>query len=96
MIENAKKSKKVDEIRVGKKDYYLITVNHKQEGISTKWEGAKLCADAIMKRDGAIMVEGKEYYGEIAVYLYQTKSGWNTVMVEKIRRIKTPNIPTDK
>ena len=84
MIENAQRSYDSDSIKRSRKDYYLIVVDHKPEGICTSFETAQACTKCFVKKYGAKEIEGND------VYIYQDSSGKHLISIEKIKRIRMP------
>ena len=84
MIENTQRSYDSDSIKRSRKDYYLIVVDHRPEGICTSFETAQACAKCFARKHGAKEIEGND------VYIYQDSSGKHLISIEKIKRIRMP------
>lgn len=84
MIKNTKRSYDSDSIKRSKKDYYLLIVDHKPEGICTSFEVAQACAKCYAEKHKAREVD------EDDVYIYEDSSGKHLISIEKIKRIRMP------
>ena len=84
MIKNTKRSYDSDSIKRSKKDYYLLIVDHKPEGMCTSFEIAQACAKCYAKKHNAREVD------EDDVYIYEDSSGKHLISIEKIKRIRMP------
>ena len=84
MIKNTKRSYDSDSIKRSKKDYYLLIVDHKPEGICTSFEVAQACAKCYAEKYKAHEVD------EDDVYIYEDSSGKHLISIEKIKRIRMP------
>lgn len=84
MIGNTKRSYDSDSIKRSKKDYYLLIVDHKPEGICTSFEVAQACAKCYAEKHKAREVD------EDDVYIYEDSSGKHLISIEKIKRIRMP------
>ena len=84
MIENAKRNYDSGSIKQSRKDYYLLVVDHKPEGICTSFEVAQACAKCYAKKHNAKEIDGDD------VYIYEDSSGRHLISIEKIKRIRMP------
>ena len=84
MIKNTKRSYDSDSIKRSKKDYYLLIVDHKPEGMCTSFEIAQACAKCYAEKHNAREVD------EDDVYIYEDSSGKHLISIEKIKRIRMP------
>lgn len=84
MIENSSRSYDPGVIKSSKKDYYLLIVDHKPEGICTSFENAQACAKCFAKKHNAKEIDGDD------VYLYEDSSGKHLIYIERIKRIRMP------
>ena len=84
MITNTKQSYDSESIKMSRKDYYLIIVDHKPEGICTRFETAQACAKCFAKKYNAKEIDGDD------VYIYEDSSGKHLITIESIKRIRMP------
>lgn len=81
MITGATKSYDPEAIKKSRKDYYLLTVNHRYEGICTSRENALSCISKYAKKYGANKLSDE-------VYSYSDNEGLHLITIEPIKRIK--------
>lgn len=84
MIKNTRRNYRVDLVKKSKKDYYLITVDHKPEGICTTFETAQACAKCFAEQLNAKEIDGDD------VYIYEDSNGKHLISIETIKRIRMP------
>lgn len=84
MIENTKRNYKSESIKKSRKEYYLLIVDHKPEGICTSFEVAQACAKCFAQKYNAKEIDGDD------VYLYEDKDGKHLICIERIKRIRMP------
>ena len=84
MITNTQRSYDSDSIKRSRKDYYLIVVDHKPEGICTSFEVAQACAKCFAEKYGAKEIDDND------VYIYSDASGKHLISIETIKRIRMP------
>lgn len=84
MITNTKRSYDSEAIKKSHKDYYLLIVDHKPEGICTSFETAQACAKCFAKKKGAKEIDGDD------VYIYEDEYGKHLISIETIKRIRMP------
>jgi len=84
MITNPQRSYDSDSIKRSRKNYYLIVVDHKPEGICTSFEVAQACAKCFAERYGAKEIDGND------VYLYEDSSGKHLISIETVKRLRMP------
>lgn len=84
MIENTKRNYDSGSIKQSRKDYYLLVVDHKPEGICTSFEVAQACAKCYAKKHNAKEIDGDD------VYIYEDSLGKHLISIEKIKRIRMP------
>ena len=84
MITNTRRSYDSDSIKRSKKDYYLIVVDRRPEGICTSFENAQACAKCFAKIYNAKEIDSDD------IYLYEDESGKHLITIEPIKRIRMP------
>lgn len=84
MITNSRRTYESDSIKKSRKDYYLLIVDHKPEGICTSFEVAQACAKCYAEKYGAKEIDGDD------VYIYEDSSGKHLITIEQIKRIRMP------
>lgn len=84
MIENAKRSYSSEAIKKSRKDYYLLIVDHKPEGICTSFEIAQACAKCFAEKYNAKEIDGND------VYIYEDSNGRHLISIERVKRIRMP------
>ena len=90
MVSNVNKSYDAGSIKKSRKDYYLLVVGHKPEGISTRLETAQACARNFAEKYKAQKISGDN------VYLYRDADGEHLIYLEKIKRISMSYNPDDE
>lgn len=84
MITNTNRSYDPKGIHYSRKEYYLLVIDHKPEGICTSFETAQACAKCFAEKYNA-----KEI-GTDDVYIYEDGSGKHLITIERIKRIRMP------
>lgn len=90
MIDNTRKSEKSG-IKYSRKEYWLVSVGNKPEGMCTKIETAFVCAEYFAKKYGARKI-GVSY----PLYVYEDESGEHFITVQKFRRMSFGGIKDDE
>ena len=67
-----------------RKDYYLLIVDHRPEGVCTSFEVAQACAKCFAEEHNAREI------GDDDVYIYEDSSGKHLISIEKVKRIRMP------
>lgn len=84
MITNTQRTYDANLIKRSRKDYYMVIIDHKPEGICTSFEVAQACAKCFAKKHDAKEIDNDD------VYLYEDKDGKHLIYIEKIKRIRMP------
>lgn len=84
MITNAKRNYDSETICKSRKEYYLLIIDHKPEGICTSFENAQACAKCFAEKYGAKEIDGND------VYMYEDQNGKHLISIEPIKRIRMP------
>lgn len=84
MIKNTKRSYNSDSIKRSRKNYYLIVIDHRPEGICTSFEIAQACARCYAEKYGAKEIDDND------VYIYEDDYGKHLISIELIKRIRMP------
>lgn len=84
MIENTKRSYNSGSIKRSRKEYYLLMVDHKPEGICTSFETAQACAKCFAEKYKAREIDGND------VYIYEDAFGKHLISIERIKRLRMP------
>lgn len=84
MIKNAQRSYAPDAIVRSRKEYYLLVIDHKPEGVCTSFEIAQACAKCFAEKYNAKEIDGND------VYIYEDESGKHLISIERIKRIRMP------
>lgn len=84
MITSTKRNYDSENIKRSQKDYYLLIVDHKPEGICTSFEIAQACAKCFAQKYNAKEIDGND------VYMYEDQNGKHLISIEPINRIRMP------
>ena len=84
MITNTKRSYNSETIKKSRKDYYMVVIDHKVQGICTSFEVAQACAKCYAKKYGAKEIDAND------VYLYEDENGRHLIYIELTKRIRMP------
>lgn len=84
MITNARRTYDPNEIKKSRKDYFLLIVDHKPEGVCTSFEVAQACAKCFAEKYKAKEIDSND------VYIYEDESGRHLISIERIKRIRMP------
>lgn len=84
MITNTRRTYDTNEIKKGRKDYFLLIVDHKPEGVCTSFEVAQACAKCFAEKHKAKEIDSND------VYIYEDKDGRHLISIERIKRIRMP------
>ena len=90
MIENTKKSERPG-IKYSRKDYWLVSVGNKPEGMCTKIETAMICAAFFAKKYDARMIGEK-----LPMYIYDDDSGQHFITIQRFKRMSFGNVKDDE
>ena len=81
MITNTKKNFNSNPIIESRKNYYLVTDNHKIIGIATRIETARVCAGYLAKKRNAVQLDDNNYS-------YSDEHGQHLISIESVKRIR--------
>lgn len=84
MITSTKRNYDSENIKRSQKDYYLLIVDHKPEGVCTSFEIAQACAKCFAQKYNAKEIDGND------VYMYEDQNGKHLISIEPIKRIRMP------
>lgn len=84
MITNTNRSYDSEAIIHSRKEYYLLIVDHRPQGVCTSFEIAQACAKCFAKKYNAKEIDGND------VYIFEDESGKHLIAIERIRRIRMP------
>ena len=84
MITNTRRSYDPLAIKKSRKNYYLLVVDHKPEGICTSFETAQACAKCYAEKYNAKEIDGDD------IYIYEDEYGRHLISIEPIKRIRMP------
>ena len=84
MIENTKRSYDSDSIKRSRKDYYLVVIDHKTQGVCTSFEVAQACAKCYAQKYNAREIDSND------VYMYEDSDGNHLIYIERVKRIRMP------
>lgn len=84
MITNTRRTYDPNEIKKSRKDYFMLIVDHKPEGVCTSFEVAQACAKCFAEKHKAKEIDSND------VYIYEDESGRHLISIERIKRIRMP------
>lgn len=84
MINNTNRSYNSASIKKSRKDYYLIIVDSKPEGVCTSFEIAQACAKCFAQKFNAREIDSND------VYIYEDSFGKHLIYIQTIKRIRMP------
>lgn len=82
MIENTRRNYDADSIKESRKEYFLVIVDHKAQGVCTSFETAQACAKSFAKKHNAKEIDGND------VYIYEDEIGQHLISIEIVKRIR--------